>query len=217
MTEANKNHNTKKCNLAELAGNLFIDKGYEETTVDDILEASGLSKGGFYHYFQSKEEVLLEVINNFIEKILAEVEPIIENKALGAMEKLRLFIEKELTIKKENMAFSKYFTAEKRSDFIIYKYNLSFAQKYVGPLVRIVEQGIAEGVFHLEFPYESVDILIRALATTISYVENELVNDHEKFYRYIASMKNIIAKTLGINSNEINLWDEELMNDFLDK
>ena len=132
------------------------------------------------------------------------------------MEKLRLFIEKEITIKKSNITFSKYFTAEKRSDFIIYKYNMVFAQKYVKPLVRIVDQGIKEEAFKVEYPYETVDILIRSFAVTISYLENESWKDYSEFYKYITAMKNIIARTLGIDGNQIPLWDEEMMNDFLD-
>jgi len=46
----------------------FIKKPYSEVTMNEILKASGLSKGGFYHHFESKESLYEEVINRFILK-----------------------------------------------------------------------------------------------------------------------------------------------------
>lgn len=48
----------KRQELLDTAERLFCQKGYEATSVQDILDALHLSKGGFYHHFASKEEVL---------------------------------------------------------------------------------------------------------------------------------------------------------------
>ena len=40
------------------AARLFSEKGYEQTSIQDILDALKLSKGGLYHHFKSKEEIL---------------------------------------------------------------------------------------------------------------------------------------------------------------
>ena len=50
----------RKQELLEIAYRLFLQKGYEETSVKDILDALQMSKGGFYHHFGSKEELLGE-------------------------------------------------------------------------------------------------------------------------------------------------------------
>ena len=44
--------------ILNAAWKLFEEKGYEETTVDEIIEATNTSKGTFYHYFKSKEDLL---------------------------------------------------------------------------------------------------------------------------------------------------------------
>ena len=44
--------------LLECAQKLFFTKGFDETTVTEIMECGGVSKGGFYHHFTSKEEIL---------------------------------------------------------------------------------------------------------------------------------------------------------------
>src|ERR1700739_4773383 len=45
--------------------NLFLQKNFKEVTMSEIVEKTGLSKGAFYHYFSSKEQVFEEVINRF--------------------------------------------------------------------------------------------------------------------------------------------------------
>lgn len=50
--------NQTKAKITKVAWQLFHEKGYSETTVDDIIAASGTSKGSFYHYYSSKDELL---------------------------------------------------------------------------------------------------------------------------------------------------------------
>ncbi|MFY0254755.1 TetR/AcrR family transcriptional regulator [Chitinophaga sp. 30R24] len=44
---------------------LFLQKGFKEVTMKEIVDKTGMSKGAFYHYFSSKEQVFAEVINHF--------------------------------------------------------------------------------------------------------------------------------------------------------
>src|SRR2546423_9702248 len=45
--------------LAQLAVELFVEKGYDETTIDDLAAAAGMSKRTFFRYFASKEELVM--------------------------------------------------------------------------------------------------------------------------------------------------------------
>ncbi|MDR3086048.1 MAG: TetR/AcrR family transcriptional regulator, partial [Christensenellaceae bacterium] len=65
----------KKAEILRVAEELFYQKGYERTTIDDILEMLNLSKGGFYHHFESKEALLMSICE---EKALASYEAIRE-------------------------------------------------------------------------------------------------------------------------------------------
>lgn len=76
-----KKINSKKAIVAA-AVNLFGQKGFQETTVADIMNEADLGIGTFYNYFQSKEEILksllaqiVEEINEFYEKLLKESKP----------------------------------------------------------------------------------------------------------------------------------------------
>jgi AcrR family transcriptional regulator len=52
---------SRKSHIIECAFSVFSEKGYSDTSMDDIVEKSGVSKGGIYNYFKSKEEIFLEI------------------------------------------------------------------------------------------------------------------------------------------------------------
>ena len=53
-----KKGDLKRVQILDAAEQLFFEKGYDRTSVQDLLDALDMSKGGFYHYFDSKESVL---------------------------------------------------------------------------------------------------------------------------------------------------------------
>ncbi|KUO76072.1 MAG: hypothetical protein APF77_00400 [Clostridia bacterium BRH_c25] len=207
MAKTAKNHNAKKDELVEIAEKLFLEKGYEETSVDDILDASGLSKGGFYHYFKSKDEVLAESINKFAEDLLKELDPIIEDQGLNALEKLKRFMEKKSASQKSKKELIKYLLMLMKSDFTFYKYNMAITQKYVEPFARIIEQGAEEGIFKVEFPRETADILLRAVTSVPQSVFfGDYLEDKSRSLQYKASLEAIMVRTLGIENEKIEIY-----------
>ncbi|GKU32084.1 TetR/AcrR family transcriptional regulator [Clostridium folliculivorans] len=58
-----------KNNLIECAANLFIQKGYNATGINDILEGTGLPKGSFYFHFKSKKNLAISVSDYYERKI----------------------------------------------------------------------------------------------------------------------------------------------------
>ncbi|RHH53649.1 TetR/AcrR family transcriptional regulator [Enterococcus casseliflavus] len=205
-----KNPEVRKKEIITASEKLFLEKGYSETTIEDILKSTNLSKGGFYHYYSSKEEVLSAIVSELVDEIIKETQFITDSSEYNAIQKLKFFFKKQLSLKKPKLLLTKYFANEKQNDFLIYKYNSLIWQKYVAPLSKIVKQGVDEGFFDLQYPYETVDILIRTISS-LGDLENELLQNKDKFIRYVYSLKNITAKTLGISMNEIEMIDEEMI------
>ena len=64
--------------IAKAAARLFNEKGFLETSMDDISAAARLSKGGIYHYFSSKNEMLYFICTNFMGLLLNNLEQELE-------------------------------------------------------------------------------------------------------------------------------------------
>lgn len=60
--------NDRKQRVIKMAHQLFVEKGFQATSIQDILEYSGISKGTFYNYFSSKNELLIELLKTIYKK-----------------------------------------------------------------------------------------------------------------------------------------------------
>ena len=89
--ERKKNQTKKK--IVSAAWRLFYEQGYENTTVDDIVELSGTSKGSFYHYFEGKDALLSSLSILFDEKY-EELTPKIDPE-MNSFDKL-MYLNREL-------------------------------------------------------------------------------------------------------------------------
>lgn len=211
MARPADNHENKKRELLAVAEKLFLDKGYEQTSISDILKESGISKGGFYHYFKSKDEILSESINNIIEESIEYLKPVVEDKKLNALEKFKLFMRKKSEFQSTKLKYAKLLANILQSDITQYKYSLIMSQKMVEPFAKIIEQGVKEGVFDVDFPRETADILIRTVNSVVqSPFYDEYMYDERKHQQYLLSLRNLIARTLGISPTEFSIFDEDV-------
>ena len=69
MENKGDNMNERKQHVLNMAHQLFIDKGFQATSIQDILEYSGISKGTFYNYFSSKNELLIALFKSIYQKL----------------------------------------------------------------------------------------------------------------------------------------------------
>lgn len=65
---AKKTSKRTKSKIVSAAWKLFYDQGYDDTTIEEIIEESGTSKGSFYHYFEGKDALLSSLSFVFDEK-----------------------------------------------------------------------------------------------------------------------------------------------------
>src|SRR5690606_41594165 len=68
-----------KRRILEAAAEVFAEKGYYATAVDDIVRASDTSKGSFYHFFPNKQGIFLSLVDHMYSMLLLRVE-----RAIGA-------------------------------------------------------------------------------------------------------------------------------------
>jgi AcrR family transcriptional regulator len=144
---------TQKRNLIlENAKNVFVERGFKNVTMKDIIEASEISRGGLYLYFSSTREIFLEVLkreaaqddNVFSEKFTEET---------TAADILYLFLQeqkKEILRKKDNLTvaiYEFYFGEVASGQGKELKKQFDKATKIVA---KLIEAGVEEEVFYCE-------------------------------------------------------------------
>ena len=89
--------------ILDAAAELFRDKGYERMTIEDVLAKTGMSKGALYHYFRSKYALLEGVVGAMGEGAMRDMQAIVEDPTLGAIDKLHAYFRTEHAWKFDNV------------------------------------------------------------------------------------------------------------------
>jgi AcrR family transcriptional regulator len=74
--------------VLEAAATLFVERGFMATTVDDIAEILGSTKGRIYHYYRSKSDIFVDLLVLAMEDLLSQMRPIQEHRDIAADERL---------------------------------------------------------------------------------------------------------------------------------
>lgn len=88
MARIIKSPDVRTNELIDCAQRLFFERGYENTTVNDVIREAGLSKGAFYHYFASKEALLEALAARMARQSLDEMRPLLDDPSLDAVGRL---------------------------------------------------------------------------------------------------------------------------------
>ncbi len=144
-----KNAKNTKSRIVTAAWQLFYRQGYEGTTIEEIVELSGTSKGSFYHYFGGKDE-LLNTLSYVFDQKYEELIPLLD-PAQDPVEKL-IFLNKELFQMIDNTIplelLSRLFAAQlvSKGDRQLFDTN----RTYYRLIRQLAIEGIDKGIFRKE-------------------------------------------------------------------
>lgn len=136
--------------LIDCAQQLFLSKGYEQTSINDVILATGLSKGAFYHHFKSKDDLLEAVTARFAEQSLKFVEGMQADPDVNALERLNRLLALGREWKREHLheLLPMFTTLLKRENAVLYHRIVMAAMSVLQPAIAaVVERGVEEGVF----------------------------------------------------------------------
>ncbi|MDQ0201397.1 TetR/AcrR family transcriptional regulator [Neobacillus ginsengisoli] len=98
--------NDRKQHVIGMAHQLFIEKGFQATSIQDILEYSGISKGTFYNYFSSKNELLKAIFKTIFKKMDKERDELLIGKDKSDIEIFIKQMELQMKSNKKNNLFT---------------------------------------------------------------------------------------------------------------
>lgn len=94
--------NNRKMHVIKKAHQLFLDKGFQATSIQDILDYSGISKGTFYNYFSSKNELLISIFKTLHEKMESERNKLLIGQDPSSLEVFTQQIELQMNMNRTN-------------------------------------------------------------------------------------------------------------------
>lgn len=198
--------------ITSVAFKLFLEKGYNKTSIQDIINETKLSKGGIYHHFNSKEEIFEAVFLIIADEIIAELSPVLHNKDLTGAEKFSCIFKFSMNSKKQQEINEMAPDALSNPRLIIMQLNLIknlTAPKFLAP---ILEEGMKDGSIKENDPLE----LAEAIMVLVNVWLNPSLFYSEGFD--IRKRCNVINKMLSVygiemfQKDDIEIMCEEMKN-----
>jgi AcrR family transcriptional regulator len=147
------------------AARLFQAKGYEATSIQDILDELGASRGAFYHYFGSKSDLLEAVVDQMASSALDSVDARTDAR-LSADRQLHALFEGITSWKLQHvdllLAVLGLWMADQNA-VVREHLRRALAERLTPRMVGIVRQGVAEGTYETPDPEGTADVLVALL------------------------------------------------------
>ncbi len=214
---------TRRDQLLEAAGELFLKNGYRNTSVNSIVESIGVSKGTFYYYFDSKEDVLDGLVEKLSEPIYEEIDEIASRDSSTAIEKLNDIFAVSRRIKLDKI------DEVLRITRLMYRpENLRLLDRIESATIdvaapkiaRVVKQGVEEGVLDTRFPEEASRLIFSMGADLNEETGKKLLDveaevDGDELARKYNAYEKAIERILGAPDGSIVVLEEEDLNKFV--
>lgn len=216
-----RTHAIRREAFLDVAERLIRTRGYDQMSVQDVLDEVGASKGAFYHYFDSKEALLEAVIERMTDAALAVVEPIVAEPDLPAAGKLQAVFSTAGAWKAERgellLALMRSWYAPE-NDLVRARIARSGSERLVPLFARIIRQGVAEGTFDPSSPDDSAVILVALFAGSgdaLARLVIDRLDDRIPFAaaeRRVGAYEEAIERILGLPAGSFVLVDPHAMN-----
>lgn len=171
----NEQIESKKEKIIKYAFDLFAEKGYSETSVDDIVKASGISKGGIYYYFKSKEDIFLEIAKDRLRQRHSVIND--SENTDSSKKKIINYIKWTLTgfldekIQKMSRFTFEFWSVLSRNPNMEHKAKERY-EIFYDILAEIFEEGIDKGEFKEDIDIESMVYIILSTMDGIGFVNS---------------------------------------------
>lgn len=166
MTRVVKAYDERYDEFLDVAQALFFSKGYERTSVKEIINAVGVAKGTFYHYFDSKVDLLEALVEALIEQLYGQVQEIVDTVlGDGSMSGAQKFEQLFVQIGSWKVDNPEYVRESVRvyyqDENVLFRTKMvEAATEKMAPLFAgAIRQGVAEGSFDVAYPDEAARLV----------------------------------------------------------
>jgi len=201
---------------------LFGEKGYENTTISQIIEKTGCSKGGFYHHFESKKQILGEITSLYLSEISDGYQKMVnqDDNTITLINKVFATVN---DLKKEKLSQWRELVnmfSHSDSNSIIQTMAFAFVDMTAGIYEELIVRGIGEGLFNPPNPKALAETWSHEIMRLYGKVTEIVLADgdetlRENFSKHAEYVENLINMSLGIEGRKISIKEPAI--EYLEK
>lgn len=187
----------RKQELLGIAYRMFLEKGYEKTSVDEIINEAGIAKGTYYYYFESKEATLEAVIDMMINEEVIRAKEVLASQ-MEIPQKLVSVIYALRPAQDEQVIAD---ALEAKENIIMHdKINRRIVEEAHPIIAEVVKEGISQGLFSCTNVEERVKMLL--------ILSQHAFNDGEFSDKDVEVYIDLVEKTLGAEAGMMGFIKE---------
>lgn len=199
MTRVSKPPQERKSEILSAALELFLQNGYENTSVSDIVERVGVAQGLFYYYFRTKEEVYHAAMEQYADECTARLIAIVQEKSsfFEKIERVLELMEGYVVVSARVTVNPK--TLPERLDMDT-RLSIHVAQALVDPVAAILEELNQTESIQIENPEFTATFLIFGI---FGLIHGNPDHSHDPAFFRSAEVTRIISGILGLTPEQL--------------
>ena len=149
--------------ILSISTELFHEKGYDKTSMQDIVNALGMSKGAIFHHFKSKEDIFGAVLEIMADEQTETYKNLLQNEMQGLTARQKLLRIMNTSANRETNKVADAITQSVNDPKIVMgmmKYNFEKSAPF---LADLISEGVADGSFKTDYPTECAETLLLLL------------------------------------------------------
>jgi AcrR family transcriptional regulator len=223
-------HASKRNDILDVAQRLIYTKGYEQMSIQDVLDALKISKGAFYHYFDSKPALLEALIARLQLEVEGIVIPIVRDASVPALPKLQRIFDTSVRWKTAHKAYLLAFLRVWYLDdnaIVRQKATATMFERVAPLLAEVLRQGIDEGTFDANDPEQvavvALSIMVglgesfarELLALSPGQAGQRRLESRERLERILTAYARALERVLGLSPGRLELMDARSLDEWV--
>jgi TetR/AcrR family transcriptional regulator, transcriptional repressor for nem operon len=208
----------RRSEILDAAQKLIYTRGYEQMTIQDILDGLHISKGAFYHYFDSKQALLEALTARLMDEAVDILAPIRDDPGRNAIEKLNAYFDTGMRWK---TAQKDYMLALLRGWYsddnaIVRQKLITEGYSHITPFIEsILVQGVEEGLLSTPYPRQTAQVVIAVMTNMGDAMAGMLMTcppgcvDMEQVDAMVKAYTGGLERMLGAAEGSFKLIDME--------
>jgi len=220
----------RRSQILDTAQQLIYTRGYEQMSIQDIIRGVGMSKGAFYHYFESKPALMEALCDRMFQEAKDLILPIADDPKLSAIEKFELYFNTSARwkIARKDFLIELLRIWYNDDNLIIREKVTRGGMTLVIPMFsRMIRQGISEGIFHTVYPEQVAEVVMSLVLTlgdslSMYILKSETISDQternelvETINRLSLAYTEALERILGCKPGSLNILDVDTLKAWL--